>query len=385
MVYLDHAATTFPKPECVFEAMDICNRRFAVNAGRGGYRLARECNKLIEETRELIRLLVHAPSKNVVFAPSITIALNQILKGLSLSEHDHIYLSPYEHNAVARTVYQMEQKLGCHVHLIPVKEDTLEIDLEKLKYQFTKNAPSLICSTHISNVTGHILPVEEIFQAGKEYQAITVLDTAQSLGLIEVDARTINADFIAFAGHKALYGPIGVGGYVNAGGVKLNEVLTGGTGSASLNLQMPKNREEQYEPGSHNIVAIAGLRAAVQELSKDDYSLCKEIYRHEKTMMEYLVQELGKIDGVKMYLPPEKKHIGVLSFNLEGFHAEDVGVILDEDYDIAVRTGYHCAPYVHGILKDEEYVGTVRVGLSRFTTKEEVDALVGAVEEILEG
>lgn len=385
MVYLDHAATTFPKPECVFEAMDICNRRFAVNAGRGGYRLARECNKLIEETRDQIRLLVHAPSKNVVFAPSITIALNQILKGLSLSEHDHIYLSPYEHNAVARTVYQMEQKLGCHVHLIPVKEDTLEIDLEKLKYQFTKNAPSLICSTHISNVTGYILPVEEIFQAGKEYQAITVLDTAQSLGLVEVDARTINADFIAFAGHKALYGPIGIGGYVNAGGVKLNEVLTGGTGSASLNLQMPKNGEEQYEPGSHNIVAIAGLRAAVQELSKDDYSLCKEIYRHEKTMMEYLVQELGKIDGVKMYLPPEKKHIGVLSFNLEGFHAEDVGVILDEDYDIAVRTGYHCAPYVHGILKDEEYVGTVRVGLSRFTTKEEVDALVGAVEEILEG
>lgn len=378
MIYLDNAATTYPKPEQVYLAMDKANRELAFNAGRGSYRRAREAAHLMDDTRRKLLGLVHGKgSGKVIFSPSVTIAINQILNGINFAQGDNVYVSPYEHNAVARTVHFLEQTKQVKVIEIPLDEKTWTIDLEKLQYMFSKDRPACVCCTHVSNATGYILPVSEIFEQAKKYKAVTLLDSAQSLGLIDVDASTMHADYIAFAGHKSLYGPFGVGGYIQIGEDILNTYLVGGTGSDSLNLEMPQALPDKYEPASHNIVAIAGLNAALDSLD------VAEIKVHEKQLTEYLIAELQKIDGVVLYLPPEEARIGIVSLNIEGYRAEDIGMILDEDFDIAVRAGYHCAPYIHGHLKDKSFGGTVRVGIGRYNEKSDVENIVGAVAEVV--
>lgn len=189
MIYLDNAATTFPKPDSVYVGMDKANREYAVNAGRGSYKAARKAAKVIDNTRLLIRKLVAADiTADVVFAPSITVALNQVIKRVSWQNNDIVYISPYEYNAVARTVNSLS---NIKVIELPINKKTFEIDIEKMKYMFTKDRPKAVFCTHISNVTGYILPVEEVFSAAKEYDAITVLDSAQSLGLVEVDSKKL--------------------------------------------------------------------------------------------------------------------------------------------------------------------------------------------------
>lgn len=378
MIYLDNAATTFPKPDCVYEAMDKMNREGAVNAGRGSYKAAREASKLIEETKNLLRKLVHADiSASVVFGPSVTIAMNQIVNGLNLRNNAVVYVSPYEHNAVARTVYELSKKKNLIIKEIPLKSN-LEIDLEKMKYEFIKDKPEALFCTHVSNVTGYILPIKEIFEESKKYGCINILDSAQSMGLIEIRADLLKVDLIAFAGHKTLYGPFGIGGFINVSGISLEVFVCGGTGSDSLNLEMPDGNEARYEAASSNIVAIAGLNAALKDIQQKSY------LEHEKILSNHLIEKLSPIKDVQMYLPENKnKHIGIVSFTVNGFNSNDIGVILDEDFNIAVRTGYHCAPYIHKYLKDTGTFGTVRVGVGQFTTIEEIDKLVEALEELI--
>lgn len=380
MIYLDNAATTFPKPESVYVAMDNANRRMGVNAGRGSYRIAREASALITDTKNKLRELVHVDiSSAVVFTPSITIALNQIINGIEWRNGATVYVSPYEHNAVARTIHHVAKEYKLNVQMIPINDETLEIDLEKMKYAFSKDKPYAVLCTHVSNVTGYILPVKEIFEEAKKYDAITILDSAQSLGLIEVDVKQLPVDIIAFAGHKCLYGPFGIGGFINVTNISLKEYVTGGTGSDSLNLEMPEGNESKYEAASSNIVAIAGLNAALKILN------VSEIYKHEKELTRYLVDELRAIKEIKLYLPASPdSHIGIVSFTHQELSSEDVGTILDEDFDIAVRTGYHCAPYIHEYLNDKSSLGTIRVGLSQFNNKDDIKKLIIAIKEMVE-
>lgn len=378
-IYLDNAATTFPKPEGVYAAMNNINRKGAVNAGRGSYGLARDASKLISETKNDIRKLVHADiNVPVVFTPSITIALNQIIQGYSWKDGEYVYVSPYEHNAVARTINYMAQKRNLNVRELPINPVTEEIDTDKMRYLFGKEHPRAIFCTHVSNVTGYVLPIDEIFEEGKKYSCFTVLDTAQSLGLIELDLRVQkNIDIIAFAGHKCLYGPFGIGGFINVWKIVLNEVIVGGTGSDSLNLNMPSGNESKFEAASDNIVAIAGLKAALEVLD------VHANYCHEKELTQYLRCELEKIDGVKVFAPQsEVHHVGIVSFVIEEMRSEDVGIIFDEDFGIAVRTGYHCAPFIHKHLRDEKYLGTVRVGIGKYNTRKDIDILINAVREL---
>ena len=361
--------------------MDETNRKIGVNAGRGSYKVAREASAIITDTKNEIRKLIHADSSAaVVFSPSVTIALNQVVNGINWQKGSTVYVSPYEHNAVARTLKKVADDYGLNICLLPVKIESLEIDLEKLKYDFSKDKPVAVFCTHVSNVTGYILPIKEIFEEAKKYNAITILDSAQSLGLIQIDSKQLDVDIIAFAGHKTLYGPFGIGGFVNLSGIKLNEFITGGTGSDSLNLNMPTGREEKYEASSSNIVAIAGLNVALKNLDVEAN------YKYEWGLTKYLIEQLKEIKTVHMYLPGDsKKHVGIVSFICEGINSEDVGTILDEDFDIAVRTGYHCAPYIHDYLKDKDSLGTVRVGLSKFNIEADIDKLVKALIEIIEG
>lgn len=380
MVYLDNAATTFPKPECVYVAMDKMNREGAVNAGRGSYRAAQIASKLIAETKKKIRNLVHVDASTaVVFSPSITIAMNQIVNGLELRTKAVVYVSPYEHNAVARSLYKLSKKKELIIKELPLN-DSLEIDIERMKYEFAKYKPEAVFCTHVSNVTGYILPVEEIFKEAKKHGSINILDSAQSLGLIEVRADLLDVDIIGFAGHKTLYGPFGIGGFVNVSGIELQTFITGGTGSDSLNLEMPSGSESKFESSSSNIVAIAGLSAALDCLNQ------KKHLQHEQMITEYLIHKLETIKGVNMFLPSDlRKHVGIVSFSVDGFNSEDIGSILDEDFNIAVRSGYHCAPYIHKYLKDERTLGTIRIGIGQFNTETDVDDLCLAISEILGG
>lgn len=377
MIYLDNAATTFPKPERVYTALETANRELSFNAGRGSYKAARAASAIIDETKNRLLSLFHATGyADIVFTPSVTHALNQVLNGLDLTGNSVIYVSPYEHNAVARTVYQLSVNSGASVKMLPLTKD-LQIDLEKAKYQFSINSPSVVILNALSNVTGYILPVAEIFLMAKEYGAITVLDAAQAAGLIDLDMPALNADVLCFAGHKTLMGPFGIGGFLIKHGITLKKVLTGGTGSASLTLDMPEEAPGRYEASSTNVVAIAGLNASLKGL---------DINEHRKTLRElteYLLEALNSIPSVNlMGTFDTDKTLGIVSFVVEGYQSDEVGIILDDEYDIAVRTGYHCAPYIHDYLGDKPYHGTIRIGIGQFNTKEDIDALISAIKSL---
>ena len=377
-IYLDNAATTFPKSEAVYKAMDDANRRFAVNAGRGSYKLAREANAIIDDTKErLLRLVSASSTSKVVFTSSITISLNMILQGITWQKGDIVYVSPYEHNAVARTLEKLKNDFQIVVKLMPLTEE-FDINLPLLESLFITDRPKCVCCTGVSNVTGYILPTKEIFKAAKECGAITILDSAQSLGLIEQKLDDI--DFLAFAGHKTLYGPFGIGGFIDNSRVKLKQVIVGGTGSNSLILSMPEETPNRYESSSPNIVAIAGLNAALEELDVNHN------FKFEKELTEYAIEKLEEISNIRIYKSKKMdSQIGIISFNIRnsGLSADDIGNILDEEFGIAVRTGYHCAPYIHNLLGDIEYSGTVRIGLGKFNTREHIDALCDALENIV--
>ena len=377
MIYLDNAATTFPKPERVYTALETANRELSFNAGRGSYKAARAASAIIDDTKNRLLSLFHATGyADIVFTPSVTHALNQVLNGLDLTGNSVIYVSPYEHNAVARTVYQLSVNSGASVKMLPLTKD-LQIDLEKAKYQFSINSPSVVILNALSNVTGYILPVAEIFLMAKEYGAITVLDASQAAGLIDLDMPALNADVLCFAGHKTLMGPFGIGGFLIKHGITLKKVLTGGTGSASLTLDMPEEAPGRYEASSTNVVAIAGLNASLKGL---------DINEHRKTLRElteYLLEALNSIPSVNlMGTFDTDKTLGIVSFVVEGYQSDEVGIILDDEYDIAVRTGYHCAPYIHDYLGDKPYHGTIRIGIGQFNTKEDIDALISAIKSL---
>lgn len=381
MVYLDNAATTFPKPECVYKKMDYVARNGAVNAGRGSYALAQEATHLIEETKDMLKSVVGVKTDaEVVFTPSITLSMNQIVLGMKWSSGDVVYVSPYEHNSVARTLNYCQKRKDITIKELPIEANSMLIDIDKMKYEFAKNHPKAIFCTHISNVTGYILPIKEIFAEGKRYNSTNILDSAQSLGLLEIDAANINADLIAFTAHKSLYGPIGVGGFINISGVDIDEIIVGGTGSDSLNLEMPTHGATRFEAGSQNIVAIAGLNEALRDID------IKQVFNHERALTVMLREQMADIKGVRLLLPGDlSKHIGIISFIVKGMNSNDVADILNEDFDIAVRSGYHCAPFIHKYLKDEKSLGTVRVGLGQFNTIEDINVFTNAVKEVLIG
>lgn len=380
MIYLDNAATTYPKSEKVYKTIENISRSSCVNAGRGAYSQAREASQLIQETRELLLNFTNSNSvAEAVFSASATVACNTILGGMPFRKEDVVYVSPFEHNAIMRTVAYFAEKVGFSIVEIPLIKEGLEIDLEKLQDMFLENKPSYVCVTYLSNVTGYHLPVEEICNYAKVYYAICIVDAAQALGLLPIDFSRLNADFLVFAGHKSLYGTFGVGGFLMKKGVELEPYLVGGTGSDSLNLKMPTQGSERYEAGSPNIIAIGALKASIEEL------LNERIGEVEKRLSKTLITLLEEIPEVRVYAPCNRdRHIGIVSFNIKGYIAADVGLILDEDYKIALRTGYHCAPLIHKHLEDFTHEGCIRASFGRFNTIEDVQRLACGVKELVE-
>ena len=377
MIYLDNAATTFPKPEEVYQAVDYTQRNMAVNVGRGSYKVASDAMKIVDETRYLMAELLGVENpNNVVFAPSATVAANQIIMGLEWDEYKTVYITPFEHNAIARPLHLMQERYNFEIVLLPFDSENQELDKEEAENLFLQNPPDYVFANHISNVTGAIVPIEEIAELAKQYNAVVVVDASQSAGLKSINMKKANIDYVVFAGHKNLYASWGIGGFVSASDTQLTTTLAGGTGSDSLNLNMASDLPMGFEVGSANIIAISSLNASLKWLKATGMSVIAE---KKAKLMEYLIQGLRDV-GVKMYLPTH--HISVLSFNVDGYSANDVGTILSEEYDVAVRTGYHCAPYIHDLIESHPYGGTVRVSLGYFNTKEDIDLLLDGIRSL---
>lgn len=388
MIYLDNAATTYPKPEEVYEKMDMLTREMSVNAGRGSYELARKATDVINGTRAKLADFFGAEDVNdVVFASSATEAANRVLLGYDFKENMTVYVSPYEHNAVMRTLEAVRKKTGIQIKLLAT-DNKGYLDIEEIEYQFMCDEPDFVCINMASNVTGYILPFDKIAHMAKEYEAVVFADAAQAAGNIKINLKETDIDILIFAGHKSLYGLFGVGGFATNSRIferdkKLNPVIFGGNGEDSLNLGLPETGISKYEVGSLNVPAIGALKCGIDSI-KSDFN---EIRQHEDKMFRYLLEEIEKMDGIIIFQKPEteeefENHIAVISTAFEKYASYDAGTILDGEYNIAVRTGYHCAPLVHDVIGSKKYGGTIRISIGRYTTKEDIDRLVSAFEDM---
>ena len=379
MIYLDNAATSFPKPESVCNAMDEVNRNLLVNAGRGTYKLAAKANSLINETKMNVAKMVGTMAEDVYFPPSDTYAMNCIINGLDWKFKKTVYVTPFEHNAVMRPL-QLKVKLGqANIKFIPFNND-FSIDEKTFKDMLIKDNPDYIFVNHASNVIGNLVCVKTIYELSKEWKPIITLDVAQTIGLIDLRKIKGFVDFMVFAGHKNLQGPLGVGGFVATKSTRLNVSFAGGNGSDSLNLDMPETGSARYEIGSPNISAIAGLNAGIKWIT--DIGM-ENITAHKYRLISKLIKDLENLEKVSVYKPKEEDFItGVISFVVKGYESADVGQILDDEFDIAVRTGHHCAPIVHKIIDDTAHGGTVRVSVGYFNTEDDIDKLIEAIRSL---
>lgn len=377
MAYFDNAATTYPKPVEVYDFMDKFYRESGANAGRGNYGITQGAGRLIGETRELIKDLLHCPAKQVVFTPTATVALNIILQGLVDLGLKHVYISPFEHNAVTRTLHAFEIKGDIHLYELTVNAK-LQYDLERIKYQFDNNKPDLVVVSHASNVIGLVAPVEDIFALAKEYDSFTVADMSQSAGLVDCNVGLSTFDFAVFAGHKTLYGPTGISGFVMNPEIKLPSVLYGGTGTESANQDMPESIPERFEMGTLNISGIAGLNAALKW--NNDIGL-DEISRKENENRNKLISILEGYDWLKIVgNVPGNHYVGIVSCLISGISSDSAGTIFNEQ-GIAVRTGLQCAPLAHRFLSTFP-AGTIRFSVGYFTCDKDFEELKSALDFI---
>lgn len=379
MAYFDNAATTFPKPDSVYEFMSEFYKNSGANAGRGNYGMAQSAGALLKDTRKRIQELLHCPVKQVVFTPTATIALNIIIQGLIKKGMKNIYISPFEHNAVTRTLHYYEQSGAIKVVQLHVQKD-LSYDLLRIRYQFDDVKPDAVIVSHGSNVIGLVAPVEEIFAIAKDYDAITVADMSQTAGLVDTNVGLNTIDFAVFAGHKTLYGPTGISGFVMKPDIEMPAVIFGGTGFESANQDMPQSLPERYEMGTGNIVGIAGLNAALKWLAEEGLD---KIWKKEEEHRKRLLDILQGYDFLRVVgNNTQQKFVGIVSCVMDGISSDSAGGIFDR-YGIAVRTGLQCAPLAHQFLGTYP-AGTIRFSVGYFTSDDDFEALERALEEIEE-
>ena len=378
-IYLDNAATTFPKPESVYAVQDEINRNLAVNAGRGSYRASHRASEIISDCRRRMSKLAGCREDHLIFAPSATIALNQIIMGLPWDRYKTVYVSPYEHNAVIRPLRRACDANGIDFIVLSAAPDG-SLDLSKIAVQFAKQKPDYVFMTHVSNVTGYMLPVKAVSELAHAYKAVVVVDCAQSMGLVDAGLASIGADFSIFAGHKTLYGSFGIGGWAAKNTDMLKPVICGGTGSDSLNQHMPSTLPERFEAASPNIIAVAALNEA---LKWREALGAGEAEARERFLTMRMLDGLSKNKSIQVYRTEDARaHVGVVSFNHRTYMADELGMILDQDFNISVRAGYHCSPLVHELIGSIPKRGTVRASVGFYSTENDVDRLLIALKEL---
>lgn len=377
MAYFDNAATTYPKPDEVYSFMDNFYRNHGGSAGRGDYTLANTAKGIIDETRALIQELLHCPAKQVVFTPTATIALNMIIQGMIAGGAKSIFISPFEHNAVTRVLHHFEQLGQISVNELAVS-DSLGYDMERIRYQFDTSRPDFVIVSHASNVIGLVAPIEEIFGLAKEHGAITLVDMAQTAGLVDLNVGLETIDYAVFAGHKTLFGPTGISGFMMNPAVELSPILYGGTGYESANQNMPSSLPERYEMGTLNIAGIAGLYAALKWIKGQTV---EQLYQEEEKQRQRLLQLLSEYDFLEIVGNEEgRKYVGIVSCLLDGISSDSAGNIFAER-GISVRTGLQCAPNTHQFLGTYP-AGTIRFSVNALTSDNDFEQLKDALDDI---
>ncbi|WP_312814735.1 aminotransferase class V-fold PLP-dependent enzyme [Sedimentibacter sp.] len=376
MIYLDNAATTYPKPETVYDEVMRAMKEYGANPGRGSHAMAIEGARIIYETREnLAKLFNIDDPMRVILTFNATDSLNQGIKGV-LNPGDHVITTTMEHNSVLRPVKELE-KYGIKNTIVHCNSDG-SINVEKLEEAIKINT-KLIVTTHVSNLSGTILPIEKIGSMCKRRNVLYMVDASQSAGVLDIDVKKHNIDLLAAPGHKGLLGPQGTGILIINCDDEIKHLKEGGTGSESSNIYQPDFYPDKLEAGTHNLPGIAGLNEGVKYILNKG---TKSIYSHEKKLLEMFIKEIKNISKIKIYGPEDiEQRCGVVSVNLESVDSSELAFMLDTEYGIAVRPGLHCAPLAHKTIGTEN-IGAVRFSVGPFNEMTDIKAAVKALKEI---
>lgn len=374
MIYMDNAATTFPKPRSVTNAVSIAMKRFGANPGRSGHSLAIKAAEEIYACRKNAAQFFNAPGEEcVTFTLNCTCAINTVLKGL-LSPGDHVVTSCLEHNAVMRPLHKLKERgiTFTAVDVFPMDNDATLDSFRKGINRHTK----LIACIHASNVWGIRLPIERIAALAREYGIQLLVDAAQTAGVLPIDMQDIGIDYLCTAGHKGLYGPMGTGLLITGRGENLDTLVEGGTGTGSIYAQQPNTMPDKFESGTQNLPGIVGLNAGINFVRQRNI---QNIAKHEHQLILRLYNQLKNIPSVELYMPkPDPRYfVPLLSFNIKGKDSEAVARYLSKQ-GVAVRAGIHCAPSAHSFCSTLER-GAVRICPSAFSTPSEIDAIAALV------
>ena len=375
-IYLDNAATTWPKPESVYQAVDHFNRHMGGNPGRGSHGKTLEAAGILLDAREAVARLLGIPHPSrIAFTKNVTEAINTALRGI-LNPGDHVIISSMEHNAVARPLTTLSRQ-GVSVTRVPCASDGT-LDPAFIDKSWRKNT-RMVCLTAASNVTGTIMPIEEAGRICREKEGIFLVDSAQSAGVIPTHAEKQYIDILAFTGHKALYGPQGTGGFYLRTGINMRPLMEGGTGSLSELTVQPDFMPDQFESGTPNTPGIAGLEAGICYISEKGISVIRE---HEVKLMDALMDGLSQIKGLVMYGPAaSRSRTGVISFNLGDWECGELSHILHQKAGIITRSGLHCAPLAHGTMGTTRQ-GTCRASIGWFTTDKDIQRLLETLDQL---
>ena len=380
MIYLDYAATSGRKPEAVYEASDRVMREVSGNPGRSGHKISLEAGAIVAEARLLCSRLFHAPaSETIAFGVNTTEALNLGILGM-VEKGDHVITSSLEHNSVARPLEHLKDE---GVEVTKIRADLENgVDPDAVEAAIKDNT-KLVVMTHISNVTGTVNDIAAIGDVCRRHGVTFLVDAAQSAGVRPIDVQAMKIDMLAFPGHKCLYGPQGTGGLYISPEVDLRPLLTGGTGTQSELLHQPVSRPERYESGTLNVPGLAGLARGVDFILKTGVDAIEE---KEYELTARLISGIRQYDSITIWGPQTAKNrAAVLSITIDGYEPQDISIYLDQIFDIAVRSGLHCAPYAHETLGTLDKGGTVRISPGYFTTEEEIDACIEAIGIISRG
>lgn len=371
MIYLDNPATSMQKPEIVFRMMYQNTVKNSVNAGRGGHWASiRGAAGIVQAQEDLAEFFNISTPERIAFTPNATYALNMAIGGL-LTRRDHVIITSMEHNSVLRPVHRL-----CSYTLVEANKFG-EINPEDIEKSIRPNT-KLVATTHVSNVCGTILPVEKIGEICRRHNIPYLLDAAQSAGILPIDVKKMNVSMLAFSGHKGLMGPLGTGGLYVSENIHLNPIIVGGTGTQSKNKYQPEDMPDMLHSGTLNTPAIMTLSTAVRYIN----SVGREnIENKERELAEVLYRGLKNINNVTVYGLENGNRNGTVAFNVNGMDSQAVSDILNQNFKIAVRGGYHCAYTAHQTIGSEES-GAVRAGFGWFSKKTDADALLVAVNKI---
>jgi cysteine desulfurase / selenocysteine lyase len=375
-IYLDHAATSWPKAPSAIDAMAAFLNNDAANPGRSGHAMAQRAADAVWQCRLALSRYLEAKPERVIFTGGATDSLNMAIHGF-LELGDRVLMTPMEHNSVIRPLYHCRDHLGVNVDVMAVDSQG-SVDLLALEQSLAKSPVKLICVNHASNVNGVIQALEEIKALAHKHGAKVLADCAQSAGTIPVHRGL--ADMLAIPGHKGLMGPTGIGVLYVDEDVRLQSLRQGGTGAFSELETMPEEMPEALEAGTLNAIGIVGLHRGLQWIQRPENQ--SAIQKKTETLRNTFLA-LEKLDRIRIYGLPllSKDSVAVACFNIEGYEAQDLAAILDSSFDIAVRAGLHCAPMAHKVLKTGHH-GAVRVSLGMTNTKEDLEKFVEAIEAI---